>query len=125
MRRAFTMIELIFIIVIIGILAYEALPKLFATRDDARVSAEIRNLEVCLTDISSSYTAFDRESLDSAACMNIKCEIIELGDLKDGKVDVLFREDKRTPNFCQEVRAMAIERGMSGTLTFGGMRIAK
>lgn len=34
-RKAFTMIELIFVIVILGILASVAMPKLVATRDDA------------------------------------------------------------------------------------------
>jgi len=38
MRRAFTMIELVFVIVVIGILAAIAVPKFAATRDDAVVS---------------------------------------------------------------------------------------
>lgn len=38
-KTAFTMIELIFVIVILGILAAVAIPKLAATRDDAIVSA--------------------------------------------------------------------------------------
>ena len=36
-RKAFTMLELIFVIVVLGILAAVALPKLAATRDDAMI----------------------------------------------------------------------------------------
>ena len=48
-KKAFTMIELIFAIIIIGILASVAIPKLAATRDDAEITkarvtvASIRN----------------------------------------------------------------------------------
>lgn len=37
-RKAFTLVELVFVIVIIGILSAIAIPKLAATRDDAQIS---------------------------------------------------------------------------------------
>ncbi len=38
MKRAFTMIELVFVIVVIGILASIAIPRFAATRDDAEIT---------------------------------------------------------------------------------------
>jgi len=53
MRNAFTMIELIFVIVIIGILAAVTIPKLTATRDDARVSEMAMNIMQGVSEIAS------------------------------------------------------------------------
>lgn len=51
------MIELIFVIVIIGILAAVAIPKLAATRDDAKVSSIVANARTAYGDFASFYTS--------------------------------------------------------------------
>jgi len=83
LKKAFTMIELVFVIVVIGILASVAIPRLAATRDDAEIAkarvvvASIRNALAmerqkrvlrgdftAITAVGSGSNVFDKFSAD-------------------------------------------------------------
>ena len=55
MKKGFTMIELIFVIVILGILAAVAIPKLAATRDDAKLAAVKTDIGTYMNAIPAWY----------------------------------------------------------------------
>ncbi|MDY4153845.1 prepilin-type N-terminal cleavage/methylation domain-containing protein [Campylobacter sp.] len=55
MKKGFTMIELIFVIVILGILASVAIPRLAATREDAEIATTVANLRTLVSEVSSYY----------------------------------------------------------------------
>lgn len=68
-RTAFTMIELVFVIVILGILAAIAVPRLAATRDDAENVTISQNIMTGAAEIAS-YAVAKGETNESLAVMS-------------------------------------------------------
>lgn len=69
MRYAFTMIELIFVIVILGILASVAIPRLNATRNDAKVSTMAMEIVNAANEIAA-YAVANGRTEDNLSVMS-------------------------------------------------------
>ncbi|EMY2788014.1 prepilin-type N-terminal cleavage/methylation domain-containing protein [Campylobacter jejuni] len=96
MKKAFTILELVFVIVILGILAAIALPKMSSSKHEAEVSKSLNNLKTLINDISI-YT-LKNDHLNSIKTMS-NVSGIENVDLSNfnGTKEVNFRvgDDKK------------------------------
>lgn len=78
MNKAFTMIEVIFVIVIIGILVAVAIPKLVASRIDAQAATIVNELTTCINTAGSrfmltgSFQNFTQDSNVTSSCSKAK-----------------------------------------------------
>ena len=102
MKNGFTMIELIFVIVILGILTAVAIPKLIATRDDASTAALATQIQEGTKELISYYTSqggevnFSKISSSSQIVLN---ELINHGwvKVKDDNHSVFYsNKDSKT-----------------------------
>lgn len=76
MKSAFTIIELIFVIVILGILAVVAIPRLSATREDAKI-ATLAKMIMSGSQEVVSYAVAHGETNDSFSNMSNNFDALE------------------------------------------------
>ena len=90
MKGAFTVIELIFTIIIIALLASVSIPRFQATKDDAATATILTQLADCITYAGTYYTARGIVSLDAPDCdASKKCFDIDIkDDPHEGKIVV-------------------------------------
>ena len=119
-RSGYTVIEFIFIIVIIGILAAVALPRLAATRDDARLSTDVSNMAQCINDVGSRYMAseIDMTVGESKACDNVKC--FDITYATDGS-NFIVTTNSSAESYCSRVEELGSH--LAKTYNFKGTSV--
>jgi len=112
-RSGFTMIELIFVIVILGILASVAIPKLAATRDDAKISKAASEVSTLVSDLGAYYTGHGKFGDKISDMTNVILTTNAFADTDANLTTKAYYSDKAGTTTCLGFQVS----GVDGNLT--------
>jgi len=113
-RSAFTLLELVFVVVIVGMLASISIPKLQATRNDARVATELESIAVRLQTILMKYTATSTFRISDTAYITNICYNFTASYEEDGAIFVDVIRNDSNDMVCDEVTKRAEHNNLVG-----------
>ena len=134
MKKAFTMIELIFVIVIIGTSRINPHAACMIAYCTAKVSKGIFNLKTCVKDIAASYTGSHDEDNTTAACVDVlkdACFVISgvqrTGETPSPDGNITATDISSTENWCVDAQGVASDQNLSQSggqvHSFGGIKV--
>jgi len=118
MRYAFTMIELIFVIVILGVLAAVAIPRLAATRNDGGAAVVANDLGNCISGAGGAYQMDNAFDVTSDACVNATVTNPCFTVVPDNATGILLVTDvagAAAGSVCLAAQVLVAENGLSST----------
>ncbi len=110
-RKAFTMIELVFVIAIIGILASVAIPKMIVNRDSAKAASCMKEVSGFITEVTLYYTVYGKFDTIS------KMSNIAVGNTQNGFANDVNMADSKATYYCEGAGLAEYEISQVGTST--------